>query len=59
MTSVVIEDVSVMEVVLGGEAVMSGLPKECPHSRDGVSFPKPGPGWEGRGWREICRNQVS
>ena len=46
MTSVVIEDVSVMEVVLGGEAVMSGLPEECPHSRDGVSFPKPGQGWE-------------
>lgn len=46
MTSVVIEDVSVVEVVLGGEAVMSGLLEECPHSRDGVSFPKPGPGWE-------------
>ena len=46
MTSVVIEDVSVVEVVLGGEAVMSGLPEECPHSRDGVSFPKPGPRWE-------------
>ena len=59
MTSVVIEDVSVVEVVLGGEAVMAGLPEECPHSRDGVSFPKLGPGWEGRGWREICCNQVS
>ena len=46
MTNVVIEDVSVVEVVLGGEAVTLGLPDECPHSRDGVSFPKPGPGWE-------------
>ena len=46
MTGAVVEDVSVVEVVLGGEAVMSGLPEECPHSRDGVSFPKLGPGWE-------------
>lgn len=59
MTGAVVEDVSVVEVVLGREAVMAGLPEECPHFRDGVSFPKPGPGWEGRGWREICRNQVS